>query len=203
MATAVEVEQDLHRLKKVDLIRIIINREVPSDISLSESVLGFISDKNTNGSPATSSDICLNADSENIKVMSVKCDLKVALVELEASKMIIRELESSSTKSQISGVVQILDRKEDEPKVKVINKTTSVCEPVSRTTIEKTNIDRKKVSAAILEAETQSTLNHLINLNNDMAIRPKTNVDNHEEWKTVLTKRKFRQHRKPSRRRKL
>ncbi|KAG5886298.1 hypothetical protein JTB14_001516 [Gonioctena quinquepunctata] len=225
MATAVEVEQELHRLKKVDLIRIIINSEVPSDISLSESVLGFISDKNTNGSPATSSDICLNADSENIKVMSVKCDLKVALVELEASKMIIRELErsvinqqrlielldekgtharninnicavaSSSTKSQISGVVQILDRKEDEPKVKVINKTTSVCEPVSRTTIEKTNIDRKKVSAAILEAETQSTLNHLINLNNDMAIRPKTNVDNHEEWKTVLTKRKFRQHR--------
>ncbi|KAG5882204.1 hypothetical protein JTB14_033545 [Gonioctena quinquepunctata] len=147
--------------------------------------------------------------------MSVKCDLKVALVELKASKMIIGELErsvinqqrlielldekgtlarnindvcvvaSSSTKSQISSVVQTLDRKKDEPKVKVINKTTSVCELVPRTIIEKTNIDRKKVSAAILQTETQSTLNHLINLNNDTAIRPKTNVDNHEEWKTL------------------
>ncbi|KAG5874497.1 hypothetical protein JTB14_009238 [Gonioctena quinquepunctata] len=151
---------------------------------------------------------------QTLKTLNV---LKVALVELEASKMILRRLErsvidqqrlielldekgtharniniicavaTSSTKSQISGVVQTPDKKEVEPEVKVINKTTSVCESVPRTMIEKTNMDRKKVSAAILQAETQSTRNHLMNLNNDTAIRPKTDVDNQEKWKTVLT----------------
>ncbi|CAG9825665.1 unnamed protein product [Phaedon cochleariae] len=173
----------------------------------------------------TASDISLNADSDNLKVMAAKCDLKVALVELESSKMIIRELErsvnnqqrlielldgkdtqvpninkvcevaSSSTKSQTSGAAQIVDRKKDGPKVDIVNKTASICDSVPRKINEKTNIDPKKMSAAILQAETQSTLNHLINLNNDKDNHPNIIVDNQEEWRTVHTKRKSRQHR--------
>ncbi|KAG5888289.1 hypothetical protein JTB14_006676 [Gonioctena quinquepunctata] len=56
-----------------------------------------------------STDTLPNADSANFKVMAMECDLKVATVELDASKRLIRELGRTGSNQQ--HIIQLLDGK--------------------------------------------------------------------------------------------
>uniref|UniRef100_A0A6P7GGV0 Uncharacterized protein LOC114337937 n=1 Tax=Diabrotica virgifera virgifera TaxID=50390 RepID=A0A6P7GGV0_DIAVI len=96
MAEIEEVKKELNKLNKSDLIRIIIEKKVPLDIKSSDKVVKYVeSDENTKF-PDVTTEISDNSSTDHAHAVShltLKYDLKVANIQLEASTRIIKELE--------------------------------------------------------------------------------------------------------------
>lgn len=95
-----EIESELKRLKKDDLIRIIVNRKVPDDLSLSESLVDMIesgySCESCSGAFANCKVTATEIDPairNELQLTVMRCDLRVARSEIAASKRLIQELE--------------------------------------------------------------------------------------------------------------
>lgn len=125
MTSADDVESELKRLKKDDLIRIIMYKKVPSDIVLSEKVVDFINvtEKPTEnvGFYDYSSDSTPNLGNRNqeMSILALKCDLRVARIEVDSSKKIISELERSVNNQEL--IINLLKKGQNQ---KVIQENT-------------------------------------------------------------------------------
>lgn len=95
MAAIEDIEAELNRLKKADLIRIIINKKVPSELTLSDGVVKSIEYCGERESEPKPDDVKERDIASNAKLLSLKCDLKVARTEADLSKKLIRQLEKT------------------------------------------------------------------------------------------------------------
>ena len=121
MASIEEVENELKRLKKDDLIRILTLKKVPGDVVLSEKVLEFLNivEKPTeNMGFRNSTEVNPNLKSENadMTIIKLQCDLKVAKIEVESSKRLIRELERSvNNQEELIGMLKKEQNNKEHP----------------------------------------------------------------------------------------
>nr|CAI5844842.1 unnamed protein product [Callosobruchus analis] len=99
MASPEEVDSELNKLKKADLIRILKIKKVPDDVILSQKVIEALglcdTDENLEFFDSFSDARALAADNPTLgmRTMAIKCDLKIAKAQLESSNRLVRELE--------------------------------------------------------------------------------------------------------------
>lgn len=99
MASSEDIDCELNKLKKVDLIRILKTKKVPSDVNLSQKVIEALGLCGSSEDGVFLDTFCdaqnLPTDNLNLemKTMMIKCDLKIAKAQLESSHRLIKELE--------------------------------------------------------------------------------------------------------------
>ena len=114
MARRIVFETELNKLKKGDLIKIIIDKKIPQGVEVSEEVLKLIQNENSGEfvNANTDSPHAGNPNLENnIMVMSLKCDLKVAKCEAEALAKIVKELERNVANQEL--IIELLKKNND------------------------------------------------------------------------------------------
>lgn len=123
IVTVDEIESELKKLKKDDLIRIIINKKVPDDLTLSECIVEVI---DARSECEVCGEICAGPPviatgkqpevQDDLKLMALRCELKVARSEIIASKRLVQELERTAANQEL--IISLL-RSESESKSEV------------------------------------------------------------------------------------
>lgn len=208
MATVDEVKRDLNKLNKSDLIRIIIEKKVSGDIKISDKVVNYIEvGENSEFSDAVN-DVADNLGPEHAKPVSLstlKCDLKISQIELQASKRLISELERTISNQEL--IIHLMQKSinlevNNVPNVNNPNVLNTVADvpqnSVGQKLPSKGNVTIKKitpkqVSSAILQAQSSLKTQKVQNIeNNKNAVRPNVKiVGENGEGEDVVSKEKI------------
>lgn len=149
MAAVREVEKELNKLNKSDLIRIITEKSVPSDVKISEKVIKFMEDsQNSESSEASSvsSENHLGVNTKPVSLIELQCELKISKIELDASKRLISELERTiSNQEYIISLIKNTDNVQVNNE-RNTNGKTSVVNVHTKTGNARTNVIESKAN---------------------------------------------------------
>ncbi|XP_050497502.1 uncharacterized protein LOC126878685 [Diabrotica virgifera virgifera] len=104
-----EVKKELNKLNKSDLIRIIIGKKVPTDLKTSIKVIQYVESEKIGSLDATDEilDNFIADNAEPVSEITLKYELKIANIQVEASTRLIKELERTiSNKDLIINLLQ-------------------------------------------------------------------------------------------------
>lgn len=152
MTAVEEIKNKLLKLNKTDLVRILINKKVPDDLKFSQEAVDFLESNHSSSNTGPQNDFdSANGDAESvfetqkksIMQLSMKYDLIVAKVELEASKRLICELERTIDNQKL--IISLLQSNYD---AKVVGYKENNSD-ITKQTLNQPPKEFKKVESAI------------------------------------------------------
>lgn len=158
MVSQEEIESEMNKLRKSDLIRIIITKNVPSDLNISEKVLNAINLSENRNLLCDKQQIDemngtnLKTDITNI---SLKCDLKISNQEVQSQKRLICELER--TISNLETIIELMKDNKKEGTMSTVN--ADVAGFTEKIEIKRRNKEKSK-NEVTAEEENKTTGNN-------------------------------------------
>lgn len=167
-----EFVEELNKLKKSELIDIIISKKVPEGVKLNENIrLAIFNNENCETLMPS-----LLETADKVRLTNLEIDLKCSHIELEYVKQLNAELKR--TVNNLETIIELL--KNGNPKILPNNESNrSVVANITKSSnleifkgsakppTPSSSISSKETSAAILSAQTKTKMNEVIHLEND------------------------------------
>lgn len=169
IASTKEVEKELGKLNKCELIRIIIRKKFLNNVKISDKVVSYIETSENSEPPNTYGlhDHNLSVIAESVNVLIQKCYLKISNIKLEAFKRIISKLERTIHNQKF--IIDLLISKQNEEEKNDLNPTVAHVATTSSKSVHTEN-------ELLVKEPTHNPLKYKMKENNEIRTNKKEKI---------------------------
>lgn len=186
MVTPELVSKELDKLRKCDLIDIIIKRRVPNELKISDSVRKYIEENEATEFYDSESETIVNSPNDltyRLKIEQLKCELKCTKIESECLKRINKELESKISDKDL--IISLIKNNKDVYTVPLGGETSEHDKPAEHNK----KSTKKEEPKYVQKISSQDVSSAIREAHRSVTIRDQSENPPKEKWKTSSYKK--------------